>query len=83
MGYSPWGRKELDTTERLTFLTFYSLLCSGRSPNFGIRYVGEVYTYSTCTCILSCGESLTSDHFLSHDSLLCVIRRLTSVCKEV
>ena len=22
MGYSPWGRKELDTTERLTLLLF-------------------------------------------------------------
>ena len=25
--YSPWGRKELDTTERLTFSLFLSLLC--------------------------------------------------------
>ena len=24
VGYSPWGRKELDTTERLHFLSFYS-----------------------------------------------------------
>ena len=23
MGYSPWGRKESDTTERLNFLTFF------------------------------------------------------------
>ena len=25
MGYSPWGRKELDTTERLHFLSFFFL----------------------------------------------------------
>ena len=25
--YSPWGRRELDTTERLTFSLFLSLLC--------------------------------------------------------
>ena len=24
VGYSPWGRKELDTTERLHFLSFYT-----------------------------------------------------------
>ena len=24
MGYSPWGLKELDTTERLDFLSFFS-----------------------------------------------------------
>ena len=23
MGYSPWGRKELDTTEQLHFLSFF------------------------------------------------------------
>ena len=68
MGYSPWGCKELDTAERLTFFTFYCLLCSGRSPDFGIRYAGEGYAYSPYACVLSHGESLTSDHFLSHDS---------------
>ena len=26
MGYSPWGRKELDTTERLTLSLFFTLL---------------------------------------------------------
>ena len=26
VGYSPWGRKELDTTERLHFLSFFTLL---------------------------------------------------------
>ena len=29
VGYSPWGRKELDTTERLHFLSFYSSFWEG------------------------------------------------------
>ena len=30
MGYSPWGRKELDRTERLHFLSFFiSGMCPG------------------------------------------------------
>ena len=29
MGYSPWGHKELDTTEQLT-LTFFFLVCNAK-----------------------------------------------------
>ena len=27
VGYSPWGRKESDTTERLSFLSYISIFC--------------------------------------------------------
>ena len=33
MGYSPWGHKELDTTERLT-LSLSKDLCSGKVKDF-------------------------------------------------
>ena len=36
VGYSPWGREELDTTERLHFL--FSLLCIGEGNGTPLQY---------------------------------------------
>ena len=57
MGYSPWGRKELDTTERLTHtLIVYlslsshpSLLRAGTSPVLFIVVVPVNTTHSRCS----------------------------------
>ena len=41
VGYSPWGRKESDTTEQLHFLSFYSSFCRGKWQPTPVFLPGE------------------------------------------
>ena len=55
MGYSPWGRKEPDTTERLHFLSFFLFNCCGLKQ---ILNISEVCLYSLEKNIISKSSSL-------------------------
>ena len=50
-GYRPWGCKELDTTERLTFIFFHFFSGGGNSlpPRHG--YEGEIISYTINTAL--------------------------------
>ena len=39
VGYSPWGRKESDTTERLLFLLYFNHLGMYLSPDITVQYL--------------------------------------------
>ena len=46
VGYSPWGRKESDTTERLPFpLSLWSKTCFGRNGNSVFRSGFKLWLY--------------------------------------
>ena len=42
MGYSPWGCKELDTTEWLHFLSFLSVYSDGSDGKASARNAGDL-----------------------------------------
>ena len=44
VGYSPWGRKELDTTERLHFHFHFTLYGDAGRPRLGSNPGSEVFT---------------------------------------
>ena len=84
IGYSPWGRKELDMTEQLHFTSLYTLLyikeiinkdliySTGTSTQYSIiTYMGKAYE-KQCTVL---SHSVTSDslrlHGLQPAGLLC------------
>ena len=55
VGYSPWGHKELDMTEWLTFsLLFFSLLDGSRKKQVSL---------AACFTVRQTGPSLTCSHF--------------------
>ena len=66
MSYSPWGRRELDTTEQLTLLLFSSRV--GRLPGIGPR-ISQPTVISGLTQLrskrLSSNQALSTKHPIS------------------
>ena len=69
MSYSPWGRKESDTTEQLTLLLFSSRV--GRLPGLGPR-ISQPTVISSLTQLrskrLSSNQALSTKHPISLSS---------------
>ena len=50
LGYSPWGNKESDTTERLHFLSFFffeSIICNFEAQFSSVQSLSHVLLFAT------------------------------------
>ena len=82
VGYSPWGRKELDTTERLHFLSFYSSFWRRKWQPTPVFLSGESHGRRGLVgySLWGCKESDTTEqHTLTHTH---THRSLKSRCQQ-
>ena len=55
MGYSPWGRKESDTTERLNFHLTFTQSQTGKLEAHSVAWKdGEAEAGCVCVCVCVC-----------------------------